>query len=206
MPPPTDPVEELRAPAGEAALPSVFGDVGDAEKTGSVIFLCGSFPAAPPKASGPKSELRKAVLGLKPEQSFDVVFVADHDSLSAFPGGVLVSASRDHKRSALRFIDNITFPDAPDPLPALEKAFAAGPATLYVFTDGNLPHADKIAQRLRELNAAGRVRVNPVVLQTGRPEDPGSIDVLKHIAADNGGKYRHATEREIQNPQAQQGP
>jgi hypothetical protein len=199
-----EPVEELNAPVREPVQPSIFDNLSDVQKLDRVMFLCGSFKVAPQKAegpAGPKSELRKAILGLKPEQAFDLVFVSDRDSFSAFPGGVLVSASREHKRSALRFVDNVVFPDDQsnlDPLPALEKAFAASPTTLFLFTDGTLPKADKVAQRLAELNHAGGVRVNTVVLQGGRPEDPRCIEILKHIAAGNGGKYRHVTEKELE--------
>jgi hypothetical protein len=77
-----------------------------------------------------------------------------------------------------------------DPSRAIDRAFAVGPDTIYLLSDGEFDRA--IIARVKKLNAGGKVTVHTIgfLYRTGEP-------ILKKIAAENGGQYKFVSEADL---------
>jgi len=81
------------------------------------------------------------------------------------------------------FIDDVVAMGETDPSRAIDRAFAVRPDLVYLLTDGEFDRA--VIGQIGRLNAGGKVRVHTIgfVYTSGE-------EVLKEIAAGNGGLYK----------------
>ena len=75
-----------------------------------------------------KNELQKAVEGLKPIQSFNIIFFQDQKCV-ALDNSSMVPATPDNKRKAYAFLDNVTTSGTTDPIPGLTSPSASTPSS-----------------------------------------------------------------------------
>lgn len=179
------------APGGGMPGPRgrVFGSGGNAR---TIAFVCDSSGSMIDKFASLKRELGKAIEGLKPIQSFSIVFFRDGKA-PQFENGRLVPATADNKRNAYKWLESLGgTTGTSDPLPALSIAFKDPPDLVYVLTDGDFPNNDEVLNRVGQLNKQKRSRVNTVAFVTSKNDQTSQsfLDFLKRLATDNGGAFR----------------
>ena len=179
------------APATRPAWTSVaFADPGPATR---VVFACDFSGSMLSKAASLKEELAKAVDGLGPHQSFNVLFLQDGRPL-ALNEARPVPATVPNKRRLYKFLEDVVTSGTSDPLPALRLAFDQQPDLIYVLTDGDFPNNNAVLESVRRLNRGNRVRVNTVAFVNDKDTDTDFLDLLKAVARENGGGFRRVDE------------
>jgi uncharacterized protein with von Willebrand factor type A (vWA) domain len=150
------------------------------------------------KMASLKLELQNAVFGLKPIQSFSIIFFQNTkhpDMLSES----LLPATPEAKRKAGSFLEGVISSGTTDPIPGIEAAFRQQPELIYLLTDGDFPDNAAVLSRVRELNKEQKVKINTIAFVGTSDTDTAFIDLLKTIASENGGKYKHVDEGSLGN-------
>ena len=150
------------------------------------------------KLSSLKNELNKTVQGLKPVQTFAVIFFRDEKAL-AFEDGRQVAATTENKRKLYKWLEDIGTTGTSDPIPGLEMAFRAKPQLIYILTDGDFPNNDEVINRVNNLNKDKRSRVNTVAFVTSKSDQTSEsfLKFLQKLANNNGGQFRHVALDEL---------
>jgi hypothetical protein len=187
------------APGGGIPGPRgrVFGNGGSAR---TIAFTCDSSGSMIDKFSSLKSELQKAIEGLRPIQQFSIVFFAD-EKAHAFENGSLVNANPENKRKAYKWLEDLTTSGTSNPLPGLEIAFKAKPELMYILTDGDFPNNNEVLTRVAALNGKNnnRTRVNTIAFVSSSDDDTSEsfIKFLQTLAEQNGGKFKHVAQDQL---------
>jgi uncharacterized protein with von Willebrand factor type A (vWA) domain len=147
------------------------------------------------KIAALKAELARAVQSLKPSQSFNVIFFQDQSCKSFSPE--LAAASPSNTRRAIQFLDDVVTTGETNPIPALELAFQQKPEIIYFLTDGDFPDNDAVLRKIQTLNTGGHVRINTIALVGSGDTDTGFIALLKKVAQETHGTYRHVSEDDL---------
>src|SRR6185312_10164471 len=134
--------------------------------------------------------------GLKPTQSFSIHFFRDTRALSLSPQ--LWVATPENKLHALDFLETVAPRGTTDPLPALELAFKQKPQLIFLLTDGDFPDDDAVLNRIRQLNRNHGVKIDTIAFVGRADTDTAFIALLKQIAAENGGVFRHVRTDEVE--------
>jgi Mg-chelatase subunit ChlD len=182
---------------GETAVTSTFyGTGGNANHIVYVVDHSGSMMDSFPFV---RMELLRSVSKLTAAQDFHVILFSSGAPLEN-PPRRLVKAVYKEKANLAEFLDPIVPGGGTDPTDALTRAFAVldkadrlGGKLIYLLTDGEFRDCDKVVNALRELNSNKDVVIN-TYMYAFRPEK--GIDVLKQIAAENGGQYRYVAAEE----------
>ena len=191
------PLGQFGMPGGGAIGPKgpVFGNGGNARK---IVFVCDATGTMINKLGTLKHELQKAVQALSPIQAYNVVFYTDGGKFHIADKNGLIMANLDNKRNTQRFLDDITPTGTTDPVPGLEAAFKQQPQLLYFLSDGefnNLKSYKEVTDAISRFNKDKKVKVNTILFETF---EPGAEEVMKQIAAENGGSYRYVREADLQ--------
>lgn len=182
-------------PAVAAQQSPLSGIAGNARR---IVFVCDASGSMIAKFPLLKGELDKAITGLHPVQSFSIIFFQDTDC-DAFPKEKkLVAASPRNMSKAKEFIQGVTTTGTTDPIPGIERAFKLQPQTIYLLTDGDFPDNAAVLKKCRELNPNKKVKVNTIAFTGESDKDTDFIDLLKTIAKESGGTYRHVTVEEVE--------
>jgi hypothetical protein len=150
------------------------------------------------------NQLTKAIVGLRPIQSFELIFFHDEkiDSFSKFSHqDGLVPATPDAKRNASKFFEGITAHGTTEPIPGIIAAFKANPQVMYLLTDGDFPDNAAVLKTIRDLNQARppneRVKINTIAFVGDGDNEVAFLDLLKTIAKESGGTFRHVKEADL---------
>jgi hypothetical protein len=157
-----------------------------------------------------RREVLTSIGRLRPPQDYHVILFGDDKALEN-PPRRLVAATDENKRQTAQFLSGVVGQGSTTALPALKRAFAVLSNTgklpgrlIYLLSDGNfagvsggstyqsggrlLQGDDAVVQWLRDNNKNRQVHVNTYLYGF---DDPREAEVLKKIAAENGGKYEH---------------
>jgi len=195
------PLAMFGAPGGGAIGPHgpVFGSGGNARK---IVFVCDSTGSMLNKMASLKDQLQKAVGGLRPIQSFNIVFFHDEKCL-ALNMNELVPATPESKRNAFRFLDDITASGTTDPLPAIETAFKQQPQLIYLLSDAaDFPDNKAVLELCRKLNPGHKIKVNTILFyenSTEAEQNKDSEDLMVQIAKEAGGNFKHVIMTDLEN-------
>lgn len=168
-----------------------MGVSGNAMK---VVYLCDSSGSMMTKFDTLRQELRKAADGLKPIQSFDIIFFSE-DNFVALDNKSLLLATPETKRKAYDFLDKTAPHGSSDPIPGLRAAFATNPQLIYMLTDGDFPNNNQVLEELRKLNKDKKVKINTIAFMD-RGEEYEKL--LKQIADEHGGLFKFVSDTELQ--------
>lgn len=161
-----------------------------------IVFLCDASGSMLNKFATLREQLTKAVAGLGPNQSFNLIFMteADCNKMAAQP----VKATADNKQAAETFMeDKVTPRGETNPNPAIDAAFAENPQVLFLLTDGDFPDNLAMQKRIAALNANHQVQINTIAFVSEADSDTDFMKLLQSIAHQNGGHYQHVDEEKI---------
>lgn len=151
-----------------------------------------------------KDELIKAVNGLRPIQSFDLIIIQGKTavSFSSYAGNRgLVIATPESKKLTVKFLDGITAAGDPtDPAAGLEAAFKLKPQLIYLLTGGNFANNDAVISKIRVLNKEGNVKINTILLVDEDPKGAPIVETMKTIALENAGHLVIVRGEDIETP------
>ena|SRR6185437_8991012 len=171
----------------------VFGNGGNARM---ITFVCDASGSMINKMASLKDQLNKAVVGLKPIQSFNIIFFQDNKCDSVTPEG-LIPATPENKRKSGLFLEGVTTTGTTDPIPGIEKAFKTHPQLIYLLTDGDFPDNDAVLKKIRDLNKDKRVKINTIAFVGQSDNDTAFKDLLATIAKENGGTFKLVNEGDL---------
>jgi len=171
---------------------AIFDDVNLGTRVSFVMDASGSMIN---KMATLKDQLKKTINGMSREQSFNVIFFQDNkcDMVSRN----LLPTTAGNKIRADVFLDGVTTTGTTDPIPGIEAAFRQKPDTIYLLTDGDFPDNDAVLKKIRELNKDKKVRVYTIAFEGTADNDTAFKDLLKTIAKENGGEYKHVEEAKV---------
>ena len=138
-----------------------------------------------------RKELLNSISNLTEEERFHVILFADGDPLEKEPKR-LTPGIMEHKRAAAELLVRVEAEGKTDPLPALRRAFEVLEGApeevkiIHLLSDG-FPDNEAVLATIAELNANGDVKIYTFALG----DKPLVHDVMKRIAEDNGGLYKH---------------
>jgi hypothetical protein len=179
---------------GIGPVSKVFGRSGNAMR---VAYVCDASGSMMSKFDDLRLELGKAVNGLAPIQSFNVILFSDGVAKSADDSSMLI-ANPDNKRKAMSFIHDFSPRSSSDPMPAINLAFRQHAQLIYLLTDGDFPEPDRLRKRIAELNVGKKVKINTIAF-VSKPTDPAQdnskefVKYLRQLAVDNGGVFKYVT-------------
>jgi hypothetical protein len=141
------------------------------------------------KISKAKTELKRALSGLKPIDRFTVLHFNGPVYGMSFD---LVPASRENVQAALEYVDGIQMGNNTNISGALERALSVEGATdIYLMSDGKpegrgITNYIMLRRFVRELNTR-KVRINTLALGLGDKFE--GVELLKAVAAENEGAH-----------------
>jgi len=159
------------------------------EGTGKVAYIVDRSGSMTDSLDYVKLELKRSLWQLGAENEFHVIFYSSGPPVE-MPTRRLVNATDRNRQLAFEFIDSVIAWGGTDPTAAIERAFAVQPDIIYFLTDGEFDRA--VVGLVRRLNAGRKVRVNTINFLYD-----GNADVLKQIAAENGGEYKFVREADL---------
>ena len=172
----------------------LFGSGGNALR---IAFVCDASGSMLNKFSTLKRELSKTVEGLKPVQSFDLIFFQEQDATALNRDG-LIMATPENKLKAETYLDEKVTPKGEtNPIPAIDLAFKQKPQLVYLLTDGDFPDNEAVVKKIRELEKVSRIKINTIAFVGEADKDTAFMEVLKKIAQETGGVYKFVRENEL---------
>lgn len=136
-----------------------------------------------------KYELKRSLQELQETSQFHIIFYSSGPPVE-MPARRLMPATDRNRIMAMEFIDTVIAMGGTDPMQALERAFAVQPDVIYLLTDGEFDKA--VIDALKRLNVGRKTRVSTI----GFLYQPDN-EVLRAIAAQNGGEYRFVSEADL---------
>ena len=144
-----------------------------------------------------RRELGNTIQGLRPIQSFNIVFFQEQ-GYSLFDRNGLVTANSENKLKAANYLEGrITPRGETNPIPGIDIAFRQKPELIYLLTDGDFPDNGAVLQAIRSLNKDHKVRVNTIAFVSDADTDTQFTQLLQRIADENGGHYRYVKESKL---------
>ena len=171
----------------------LFGNDGNARR---VVFVCDATGTMISKMATLKEQLAKGVDGLKPVQSFNIIFFTDGPK-AASPDTKPLVATAENKRRALKWLDDVLPFGQADPTAAIDLAFKQDPQLVYFLSDGEfngLKSYKEIEEQFAKLNPEKKVKVNTILFETF---DKEAEEVMERIARTSGGKYTFVREADL---------
>lgn len=166
------------------------GVSGYAKKIVYVLDATGSMSSA---FDSLKVQLRAAVSGLRPPQSFNIIFINDKNPPPLAPA--LLFTTPENKRKADDYVDTFAARGGTEPLPALEKAFAMQPDMIFLLIDpSDFPDKPKILEMVNKQNAKAKIKLNIIAFEG---KDPENEKFLKDLAAQSGGVYKYVNQQDL---------
>jgi hypothetical protein len=166
-----------------------MGISGNAMK---VVYLCDSSGSMMTKFDTLRQELRKATDGLKPIQSFDIIFFSEEGFVAL--DRQLLLAVPESKRKAYDFLDKTAPHGSSNPIPGLKAAFATNPQLIYMLTDGDFPNNAEVITAIKEMNKDKKVKINTIAFID---RDESYEKFLKQVADENGGLFKFVGESDL---------
>ena len=183
------PVSGFDLAEGGGPRSNFYGTGGNARK---IVYLIDRSGSMADTFDYVRNELMSSIAGLVPEQSYHVIFFS-RGRPEENPARKLIPANEANKKQTYVFLENIRAEGMTDPRQAVRRAFQVSggpPELIYLLTDGEFDKA--VLNEIRRMNAKGRTKINTIafVYKVGEK-------LLRQIAKENGGRYKHVSEDEV---------
>jgi Mg-chelatase subunit ChlD len=163
---------------GDATV-KIFGTTGKGSKFVFVFDHSGSMAGSPLEAA--KKELIQCLTSLKNHHKFNIIFY-DDQQLIWKPNDQLISAIKQNKKDAEKFITNIASAGGTEPLPPLLTAIDYKPDVIFFLTDGEFTlDLDNICSKTK------KIHIN--VIQFGSGDNQSAL--LQELAKRTHGDYKY---------------
>jgi hypothetical protein len=164
-----------------------------------IVFLCDATGSMINKMPTLKDELNKAVVGLKPNQSFDIIFYQGEKIEPMAPA--MIAATPENKRKAGTYLEGVTATDTTEPVAPLIAALKLKPQLLYFLTDAaDFPDVPALLGAIKKYNSENKTKINTILFVENKAERERNADsegLMKQIATDSGGLFRWVQMDEI---------
>jgi hypothetical protein len=159
----------------------------------TVVYVCDASGSMVTRFDDLRGEIRRALGGLRPSQSFNVIFFRGEQAMAASPARLLINTGQNRAKTG-RFLEDVAPAGETNPIPALEMAFRQQPRMIWLLTDGDFPDNQAVLDFIRKHNTR-KVIINTVAFVT-----PGDSyeRVLRTIAQENGGIFRFVKDSDLQ--------
>jgi Ca-activated chloride channel family protein len=172
--------------------PGLGGKGGDAAAPAHIVYVLdtsGSMNQGD-KIGKAKDALRKALLELKPGDSFNII---TFDTNVRWFASSMIGATRENVTAGLQYVESIQIRPGTNLSGGLEKALAHQDAThIFVLSDGEPSRGIVDATQLRAAAKAwNKQHAQILTLALGLGEQFRGIPLLKGLAEDNDGKFSY---------------
>ena len=177
------------------------GFIGRKDSAKKVAYVCDASGSMLDMFDSLRVEIRKSVDGLRPTQSFNVVFFQENQYLSVDKASLLMG-NPENKRKTLDFLGNVVPRGTTDPIPALDAVSKMEPELIWLLTDGDFsgPGNEKVIEFCKA-KFGTKTKVNTIAFiskdSKDNPQDLGFVKALKEIASNSGGKFSHVSEDDM---------
>ena len=132
-----------------------------------------------------KDELIRSIRSLKPHIHFTVIF---YDDAPHFPKPLKMQpATKANIEAIVKWVAAVRLGIENRMIPALRNALTLKPDTIFLLSDGMSDFdPDEICTSVRHLNAKAKARIHTISMH-----DLAGQRLMKQIAAENKGEYRH---------------
>ncbi len=183
-------------PGGGAGLGPKSNFIGVGGNAYRLVYVIDGTGSMVDKFDRLRMELKNAINGLKPVQSFNIIFYGN-EGLESY-ADTLMPATPDHKQKAFAWLDRFSPRKNADVTMALKKAFDQKPQLMYLLTDGEFDMTpggnDAIVNVINDRNRDKAVHVMTIAFLGNRDKSgysPELADFLMKLAKDNGGRYKN---------------
>ena len=157
-----------------------------------IVFICDATGSMMSQFDNLRIELRKAVEGLTPHQAMNVVFFQENAPPPI--SKLLLPATPQNKQRIYDFVDKYTPKGPTDPIPAIKLALAMNPDLIFFLCDPSDFPDPKAVGDLFKGNLGKACKVNTISFLD---ENHAGEELLKHISADSGGKFKYVSQEEM---------
>lgn len=182
-----------RALAGGGPVGALWG-VGEGRKANSIVYVLDRSGSMSDTFESLRSELLRTVGSLAEDQMFNIIWFSDGPATEFSPR--MAPATIENKRKAFDAVRRIVPKGQTEPVDAIRRGFNHQPDVIYLLSDGAFGEEnDNVIRLIREKNRNKQTVVNTILFV----EDTGGDGerVLRAIAEENGGSYKHVTEKEL---------
>jgi hypothetical protein len=184
-------------PNGSPTARSIFRGRGGGGGDGlppTVVFVCDASGSMVNKFDDLRGELRKAIVGLKPSQSFNIIFFQGDKALALDERQLLVNKP-ENRAKAFAFLDSVAACKTTDPTVALDMALRQRPGLIWLLTDGDFPDNEAVHRFLAQRNTPRIAAINTIAyVDRGESYE----QVLRRIAQDNSGVFRFVAQSDLE--------
>ena len=187
-------ISEKRAKELEAYLnPDGVKFVGVSIKGQKIVYVLDATGSMMSSFDDLRRLVKKSVNSLKPEQSFNIVFINDKNPVPMAMG--VVAASPENKRKTEEYVDTMAPRGGTEPVSALDKAYSMKPDAIALFIDPtDIPDRTAMKQLITK---QGGEKVRLYIIAFEGKADPDVTAFLKNLAKSAGGEYRFITAKEL---------
>ena len=133
-----------------------------------------------------RRQLKLSISGLRPPQSFNIIFINDRHPEPFAPQ--LRFASPEAKRQAEEYVDNMAPRGGTEPLDPIAKAYAMKPDVIHLLMDPtDIPDHKAMMDLITKCSAGGKTKLNMIAFEGEGDEETSRF--LKEIARSSGGVY-----------------
>lgn len=179
--------------AGGGPVGSLWG-VGEGQRARSIVYVMDRSASMDQSMELLKRELMQAIGSLEAEQLFDLLWFNEGRADDLF--GRLRPATLENKSTAFDAIEQVIAIGRTEPLNAIRAALEMAPDVMFLLSDGDFGERnEEILRTIRRRNQNEATRINTILFihdTVGHGEA-----ILRRIAEDNGGVYKHVTEDDL---------
>jgi len=141
-----------------------------------------------------RSELKRAIGSLSDQQSFNVIWFSEGNAVEF--ADKLMPATLENKRAAFDAVNRIVPAGQTEPVDAIKRGLNYAPDVMFLLSDGAFGEENESVFRLiRDKNRTKKTSINTILFIYDTAGD--GERVLRNIAEENGGAYKHVTEKDM---------
>ena len=179
--------------AGGAPVGALWG-VGQGQQARSVVYVLDRSGSMSGTFSLLQRELRRAVGSLEPDQLFNVIWF--NEGAADEWSSRMRKATLQNKRKAFEALRMIVPQGQTEPVDAVRRGLEYGPDVLFLLSDGDFGEQNRrIIDLIKRKNRHKKTIINTILFVYDTVGD--GERVLRTIAEENRGTYKHVTEQDI---------
>jgi hypothetical protein len=189
-------------PGGGGGLGPKSNFIGLGGNAKKIAYVCDASGSMLNMFDALRVELRKSIEGLRPIQSFNVVFFQDQ-GFKAADQNTLVMGNPENKRKVYDFLDKMFVRGETNPIPALDAVAKMQPELIYLLTDGDFsgPGNQAVIDYCQKRFGETKTKINTIAFVSreskDNPQDLEYVKALQQIAKNSGGQFKHVTDDDM---------